>query len=116
MEADRQRAIELIEEAVTAGARCFRACQIVEIDVRTLQRWKQARKRSVFFKIVVTVFSYLSCLRFCTLRLAWVQGYRLNVLPVSNLARPSQRVPLSGLFVNGLSLHQQRLVIASVTL
>ena len=47
MEADRQRAIELIEEAVTAGARRFRACQIVEIDVRTLQRWKQARKRSV---------------------------------------------------------------------
>ena len=47
MEADRQRAIELIEEAVTAGARRFRACQILEIDVRALQRWKQALKRPV---------------------------------------------------------------------
>ena len=47
VEADRQRAIELIEEAVTAGARRFRACQILQIDVRTLQRWKQALKRSV---------------------------------------------------------------------
>ena len=47
MEADRQRAIELIEEAVTAGARRFRVGQILQIDVRTLQRWKQALKRSV---------------------------------------------------------------------
>ena len=44
MEADRQRAIELIEEAVTAGARRFRACQILQIDVRTLQRWKQGKR------------------------------------------------------------------------
>jgi transposase InsO family protein len=35
-------AIELIEEAVTAGARRFKACAVLEIDVRTLQRWQKA--------------------------------------------------------------------------
>lgn len=45
--ADRQRAIELIDEAVAAGARCHRACAILEIDVRTLQRWKRALKCAV---------------------------------------------------------------------
>jgi transposase InsO family protein len=39
---DRQIAIELIDEAVTAGARRFKACAVLEIDVRTLQRWKKA--------------------------------------------------------------------------
>lgn len=45
--ADRQRAIELIDEAVAAGARCFCACEILEIDVRTLQRWKRATRLAV---------------------------------------------------------------------
>jgi transposase InsO family protein len=35
-------AIELIAEAVTAGARRFKACAVLEIDVRTLQRWQKA--------------------------------------------------------------------------
>jgi len=35
-------AIDLIEEAVGAGARRFKACAVLEIDVRTLQRWKKA--------------------------------------------------------------------------
>ena len=35
-------AITLIEEAVRAGARCHKACEVLEIDVRTLQRWKKA--------------------------------------------------------------------------
>ena len=39
---DRQIAIELIDEAVIAGARRFKACAVLEIDLRTLQRWKQA--------------------------------------------------------------------------
>jgi transposase InsO family protein len=39
---DRQLAINLIDEAVTAGARCIKACAVLEIDVRTLQRWKKA--------------------------------------------------------------------------
>jgi putative transposase len=34
--------INLIEETVTAGARRCKACAVLEIDVRTLQRWKQA--------------------------------------------------------------------------
>jgi len=42
MPEDRQIAIDLIEEAVTAGARCFKACEVLEIDVRTLQRWQKA--------------------------------------------------------------------------
>jgi transposase InsO family protein len=39
---DRQMAIDLIEEAVSAGARRFKACAVLEIDVRTLQRWQKA--------------------------------------------------------------------------
>lgn len=35
-------AIDLIEETVTAGARRCKACEVLEIDVRTLQRWKKA--------------------------------------------------------------------------
>ena len=39
---DRQIAVDLIDEAVCAGARCFKACMVLEINVRTLQRWKKA--------------------------------------------------------------------------
>jgi len=42
MEPDRQMAMDLIEEAVRAGARRFKACEVLEIDVRTLQRWNKA--------------------------------------------------------------------------
>ena len=42
MPQDRQLAINLIDEAVTAGARCFKACAVLEIDARTLQRWKKS--------------------------------------------------------------------------
>ena len=41
MTEDRQMAIDLIEDAVVAGARRFKACAVLEIDVRTLQRWKK---------------------------------------------------------------------------
>lgn len=39
---DRKIAIDLIDEAVIAGARCSKACTVLEINVRTLQRWKKA--------------------------------------------------------------------------
>lgn len=35
------QAVALIEAAVAAGARCHRACEVLEITVRTWQRWKQ---------------------------------------------------------------------------
>ncbi|MES9906391.1 MAG: helix-turn-helix domain-containing protein [Sedimenticola sp.] len=38
---DRQMAINLIGEAVTAGARQPKACEVLEINSRTLRRWKQ---------------------------------------------------------------------------
>lgn len=38
----KQRAIELIDEAVTAGARCHKACAVLEISCHTLCRWRQA--------------------------------------------------------------------------
>lgn len=43
---DRKIAIDLIDEAVTAGARCTKACAVLEINVRTLQRWKKAMHES----------------------------------------------------------------------
>lgn len=41
MSEDRQMAIELIGQACAAGARQARACAVLEIDVRTLRRWRQ---------------------------------------------------------------------------
>jgi len=41
---DRQMALELIEEAVSAGARSFKACAVLGIDVRMPERWKKARQ------------------------------------------------------------------------
>jgi len=38
---DRRHAVELIKEAVTAGARQHKACEILEISSRTYQRWTQ---------------------------------------------------------------------------
>jgi len=38
---DRQMAINLISEAVTAGARQSKACKVLEINSRTLRRWKR---------------------------------------------------------------------------
>ena len=32
----------LIDEAVAAGARCFKACHVLGIHLRTLRRWRQA--------------------------------------------------------------------------
>ena len=44
MSADRQMAIELIDEACAAGARQSRACAVLELDVRTLRRWRQQQR------------------------------------------------------------------------
>lgn len=38
---DKQEIIELIDEAQQAGARLKPACELLEIDIRTLQRWKK---------------------------------------------------------------------------
>lgn len=38
---DRQRVLELVAEAVAAGARKERACHALGLSVRTLQRWEQ---------------------------------------------------------------------------
>ena len=38
---DRQMAIDLIDEAITAGARQHKACEVIEINARTLRRWKK---------------------------------------------------------------------------
>jgi len=38
----KQVAIELIDEAVTSGARRHKACQVLGITCRTLRRWRGA--------------------------------------------------------------------------
>ena len=38
---DRRHAVELIDEAVTAGARQHKACASLELSARTYQRWTQ---------------------------------------------------------------------------
>jgi transposase InsO family protein len=42
VDADRQWAQELIAEAVSEGARCEKACEILGISKRTYMRWKQS--------------------------------------------------------------------------
>lgn len=41
---DRDKAIELIDEAVEHGARLFMACKELNIHKRTYQRWKKNRE------------------------------------------------------------------------
>lgn len=54
---DRLRTIELIDEAVRAGARSVPACNVMGISTRTLERWKkpygQQDKRKMADRIVV---------------------------------------------------------------
>lgn len=38
---NKQTAVELIHEAVDAGARKWKACEVLEISLRTLQRWEK---------------------------------------------------------------------------
>ena len=47
---DRQVAIDLIDEAVTAGARQQKACEVIEIDPRTLRRWQKQLQESCELK------------------------------------------------------------------
>lgn len=44
---DRRTIIELVEEAVEAGARRQRACEEIGLNERTVRRWKQAGERCV---------------------------------------------------------------------
>lgn len=43
----RKRIVTLIDEAVAAGARRFRACEVIGLTVRTLQRWRAAGEATV---------------------------------------------------------------------
>ncbi len=36
---DRQRIVESINQAVTQGARKYKACETIGLEIRTLQRW-----------------------------------------------------------------------------
>ena len=38
---DRRRIITLINEAVAAGARLLRACDVLNLSIRTIQRWRR---------------------------------------------------------------------------
>jgi len=40
----RQMAVSLINEAVDAGARCFKACAVLRISMRTFKRWTKGGK------------------------------------------------------------------------
>lgn len=43
----RETVVNLVDEAVTAGARRSPACQVVGINVRTLQRWRAPGEQQV---------------------------------------------------------------------
>ena len=44
---DRQMAIELIDEAISTGAHRHKGCEVIEIDTRTLRRWKEQQRKEV---------------------------------------------------------------------
>jgi len=64
---DRQMAIELIDEAVNAGARQRKVCEVLEINARTLRRWqKQLREEERLLdrrKYIASESSYYRVLR-----------------------------------------------------
>jgi len=37
----RQMSVTMINDAVEEGARCFKACQILHMSMRTVKRWQQ---------------------------------------------------------------------------
>jgi transposase InsO family protein len=86
-------AIELIEEAVSAGARRHKACGVLEITVRTLQRWQKSlaeyqqlgdqRKLAAAERLPANKLTEIE--RLCILAISNSQAYRS--LP------PSQIVP-----------------------
>lgn len=43
MPVDRQNALDLIDEACAAGARQAKACEMLELDERTIRRWRRQR-------------------------------------------------------------------------
>lgn len=43
----RQQVVNLVDEAVVAGARRRRACEVIGLSVRTLQRWRPVGQRQV---------------------------------------------------------------------
>jgi putative transposase len=45
VESERYQVIELIDEACRGGARHHRACQLLEIDERTVRRWRRQQAR-----------------------------------------------------------------------
>lgn len=52
MAADCQMAIDLVAEAIAAGARRFKVCAVLGIDARTLQRWPgDTRNRNPVIKV-----------------------------------------------------------------
>jgi len=87
-QATRQLAIELVNEAVTNGARRSKACAVLEISVRTLQRWMRrigdGRKDAAASRIPANRLS---------------EAERAKIIDVCNEERfrslpPSQIVPL----------------------
>lgn len=43
---NRKKAISLVKKAVSSGARQFKACELLGISERTLQRWKRPDKNA----------------------------------------------------------------------
>ncbi|MCU7900117.1 MAG: hypothetical protein KZQ71_17230 [Candidatus Thiodiazotropha sp. (ex Lucinoma aequizonata)] len=57
---DRRRTVELIEEAVDAGAPAQKACEELEISLRTYKRWTDGDGvKAIFVKIVVQLSTLL---------------------------------------------------------
>ena len=44
---DRQSCIEMVREAKAHGARRQASCAVLEVSVRTLERWEKARSKAI---------------------------------------------------------------------
>ena len=95
----RETVVKLVDEAVSAGARRSPACQVVGINVRTLQRWRPQGEQQDFFDdfrvIQLSTPRYISA----TLMVISKQGSLISSSSRSNCFNPqlpsSRRINIS---------------------
>ena len=58
--ADREKAVELIDEAVSNGASCKKACERLGLTERTYYRWKRRKTKTDSYESELPTFVTLN--------------------------------------------------------
>ena len=60
--ADREKAVELIDEAVSNGASCKKACERLGLTERTYYRWKRRKTKTDSYEEGLVRYHTVPCL------------------------------------------------------